>query len=329
MPMESRVSVSDTPPSKRSEATEQVVEDVEMADNLSVDSDGSLVPSKSLTTVKPGVNQVSTGKKTEVIGESNAGVGLTARQIKRRRQKARQAEALAKARTQAPSTSTPVTETGKRGRTEDSSVALRSSGNETGSVPTTGKRRKAKKRKVEKRNSEMPASSTPSKADKPLPDKAEAKGPQMSNDTLPSTSGESFARMAAKAMTVEIHTDKQDGLLSKGQQDYLDSYLWKAIGESKDAPTFEGKSVVDGIVKVHCSNAFSREWLEKAIAKIPACENSKFILVESSKERLVRASVWIPGPSCNSAELLKRIRVQNKDLDTTLWRVYSCTRPVV
>ncbi len=67
-----------------------------MADNHSVDSDGSLAPSKSLTTVKPGANQVSAGKKTEVIGvigESNAGVGLSARQIKRRRHKAKQAEA--------------------------------------------------------------------------------------------------------------------------------------------------------------------------------------------------------------------------------------------
>lgn len=250
-----------------------------------------------------------------IRGLSETG-GLSKRQKKRRQRNERIAKAKAKDDAGVRLTSTPVMATGKRDRTGDnSSVLPLSSEVKEGTEQSARKGPKAKKRRVAVPESETPKGPTGSTEQEP-----------QSADALPSTSGCSFARMAARALTVEIKTDKGNGLLSKGQLDYFDSRIWKAIGESADKPKFEGMRVEDGTVKVQCSDLKAREWLDRVVAEIPACERAKFTVVDGSKIRLVRASAWIPGPTRKSSEVLERIHAQNDGLDTSKWRTYSYIR---
>lgn len=141
-----------------------------------------------------------------------------------------------------------------------------------------------------------------------------------------SASGD-YAQVAASAMTIEICGDGGQCQLTQREIDFVDSRVWEAIGISKEIPRFECMRTEHGIIQVQCSNSYSLEWLTKIVAEIPVFEGRKFVTRRVDRlQRLVRASMLIPGPPREPHAIIARLRAQNEGLDTTHWRTYQYAR---
>lgn len=292
----------------------------------------------TVRTINPG-SQERVGKQSPVADTPGRVSQTAKRRRRRKRNKERKLEAKAESDAVPVSLSTPVAGGGKRSRSVDLSTEMESSVKVCPeSVKVKERKNVTKRRKVSKTKSvSCSTSSTPldvrsggkvpsgvSSGDIGPSCSTKSRQTQKSAESQPPSSGLSFSEAAAQTLMVAIQADNSRGTMTEGQLDYVDSHLWKLVGESKDAPTFEGMSIQDGIFKVQCSDSRSLEWLTQKVAEIPVYEGCKFVVKNSSSQhRLVRATVCIQGKPRKPHEIVARLCAQNKELNTALWRVYS------
>lgn len=238
----------------------------------------------------------------------------------------------------------------KRTRTDDSSLLMENLSGVSQSAESASKKRK-KKRKVQKLDSKSLSSSArenPAKRGDAISqlESTPVKGAQTSSEITPTpmagvslvgqnpkstqplvpSGPQSYSDVASREMKVAIVALNGSGPLSKSQTDHISSHIWNAMGTLTCRPNFEGMRVEEGMIKIHCSNQLSLDWLTSTVSAIPTCEDCTFTIVScSSLRRLVRITSWIPG-NPRVKEVIARLRMQNEGLETRNWRVWSYKR---
>ena len=86
-------------------------------------------------------------------------------------------------------------------------------------------------------------------------------------------------------------------------------------------PCFLGTKVWQGYLEIQCQDALSFNWLKSRIGTIQHNNSSFRITTRSELPKTLKAQFYVPGPTVEDWQLLKRIEKQNVGLVTSKWRI--------
>lgn len=130
-----------------------------------------------------------------------------------------------------------------------------------------------------------------------------------------------------KLDAVIIDESNTEGILSSSQSDLIIDKLMTRLSEftfssNSDVPKFQGYFLSKGILTINCVNDNSMEWLMNAELN-NLWDGAKIKIMRANEfAKLIRMTAFIPGPIRDNVEILKLLKTQNCELNTSRWRIY-------
>lgn len=130
-----------------------------------------------------------------------------------------------------------------------------------------------------------------------------------------------------KLDAVIIDESNTEGILSSQQSDLIIDKLMTRLSEftftsNSDVPKFQGYFLNKGILTINCVNDNSMEWLMNSELN-DLWDGAKIKIMRANEfAKHVRMTAFIPGPVRENVEILKLLKTQNGELNTSRWRIY-------
>lgn len=118
-------------------------------------------------------------------------------------------------------------------------------------------------------------------------------------------------------------TQAQADKVQAGLQGFLEDFLENQQPDQK-SPTFWGWKYSGEILRIHCENDHSLEWLKTAVAACPApWEGARLSVIPADQlPKLTKAALWIPGTPVDTRVAIARLAKQNPGLNVGEWCVF-------
>lgn len=130
-----------------------------------------------------------------------------------------------------------------------------------------------------------------------------------------------------KLDAVIIDESNTEGILTSSQSDQIIDKLMTRLSEftftsNSDVPKFQGYFLNKGILTINCVNDNSMEWLMNAELN-NLWDGAKIKIMRANEfAKHIRMTAFIPGPVRENVEILKLLKTQNCELNTSRWRIY-------
>lgn len=145
----------------------------------------------------------------------------------------------------------------------------------------------------------------------------------------------SYAKAAANHLRVAIINRRHPLGKLTGQQaeqtqsflhEALDKFLFTHVGTSSEiVPTFSGMRHAGEILRINCDNDASLTWLRNTTGTFLIDGALLEVVPVENLPRLTKLSLWIPEPEEERGNVLRRLEVQNPDLQVRDWCHFGTT----
>lgn len=130
-----------------------------------------------------------------------------------------------------------------------------------------------------------------------------------------------------KLDAVIIDESNPEGTITYEQSDLIVDKLMTKLSEfpftsSSEVPRFQGYHLIKGVLTINCVDELSMEWLMKANLT-DLWDDAKLKIMRANEfAKLVKLTAFVPGPVRDNIEMLKLLKTQNAELNTSRWRIY-------
>ncbi|XP_073831518.1 uncharacterized protein [Musca autumnalis] len=157
------------------------------------------------------------------------------------------------------------------------------------------------------------------------------------NTTTSSTTKRPFNEVVKDNMLVAIANEKEGKLspITTAEWGTVETKLSELVmehvlaNEDSPVPHFDSSEVHRGYRVIKCMDEYSKEFLEKSIAKLSnAWDDISLKLIPAQEIPMrPRARVWLPKIECDGPKLLKCLAKMNKDVPMDEWSVIATEPP--
>ncbi|KAJ3664979.1 hypothetical protein Zmor_000506 [Zophobas morio] len=119
-------------------------------------------------------------------------------------------------------------------------------------------------------------------------------------------------------------TADQVEIVQKSLMGALDKQLDQCLASGRQAATFRGMKYTGEILRITCEDELSLKWLQQTVRSLtPLWEGAQLNVVPlADLPRLVRATLWIPGPPVDAGVVLRRLEGQNQWANVKKWLLF-------
>lgn len=131
-----------------------------------------------------------------------------------------------------------------------------------------------------------------------------------------------YNEIVASANMVIVQSDYPKSVIDADQAELIKSSLLTALDEETDlAPNFKEIRHTGGALHVACLDDESKQWIVKVVPTIQPWESANLKAIPKEElVKYVKAVVYIPYSDLPKETILRRLAIQNRGLNTSVWR---------